>query len=156
MDWFDRLVSNRHLEAVILTDNQGNLLRSSRAMGDADEALPSMLQAMEVLAQTLTSEFDCGEARMVHVATELGHLMLFPLLNSTYYLALLAGRNAPLALITVDLERVLRKLTPDDLVAYEKSALLSEESGDLDAGEIIEAVEAWLRRRPTGDNNLPF
>lgn len=150
MDWFDRLVNNRHFEAVILTDNQGNLLRSSRAMGDADEALPSMLQAMEVLAQTLTSELGCGEARMVHVSTEIGHLMLFPLVNSTYYLALLAGRNAPLALITVELERVLRKLTPDDLVAYEKPAMLPEETSDLDAQEIIEAVEAWLRRKPFG------
>lgn len=150
MDWFDRLVSNRHFEAVILTDNQGNLLRSSRAMGDSDETLPSMLQAMEVLAQTLTAEFGCGEARMVHVATEIGHLMLFPLVNSSYYLALLAGRNAPLTLITVELERVLRKLTSDDLVAYDKPVVLAEESSDLDAQEIIQAVEAWLRRRTLG------
>lgn len=148
MDWFDRLVGNRHIEAVILTNNQGHLLRSSRALGGEDEVLPSMLQAMEVLAQTLTAEFGCGEARMVHVATEMGHLMLFPLVNSTYYLVMLTDRNAPLALITVELERTLRKLTPDDLAAYEKPALLPEESGDMDAQEIIEAVEAWLRRRP--------
>lgn len=151
MDWFDRLVSNRYIEAVILTNNEGHLLRSSRALGSEDEVLPSMLQAMEVLAQTLTAEFDCGEARMVHIATELGHLLLFPLVNSTYYLVLMAERTAPLALITVELDRTLRSLTADDLAAYDRPFTLPEEAGDLDAEEIIAAVQAWLRRKPFDD-----
>lgn len=152
MDWFDRLVSNRHIEAVILTNNQGQLLRSSRALEDEDDVLPSMLQALEVLAQTLTAEFGCGEARMVHMATEMGHLMLFPLLDSTYYLVMLTGRSAPLSLLKVELDRTLRKLTPDDLTVFGKPALLLDETGDEEAQEIIEAVQDWLRGRAANSN----
>jgi predicted regulator of Ras-like GTPase activity (Roadblock/LC7/MglB family) len=145
MDWFERLERNRYIEMVMVTDNQGHLLRSSRALGSDDELLPSMIQAFEALAQTLTAEFDCGDARMVQVSTEQGHLLVFPLIESLYYVAVLTQRAAPLMLITVELERTLRGLGHADLMLLEQSSGLSDE---LDAEELIEAVEDWLRRRP--------
>lgn len=151
MDWFERLSRNRYIEAIILANNQGSLLRASPPLGNQDEVLPSMLQALEVLAQTLTGELGCGEARMVHISTEQGHLMLFPLIGSTYYLAVMVELSAPLALIMIELDRTLRDLRPDDLAAYEVPFMLPEEADDLDAREIIEAVQDWLKRRPPAD-----
>ena len=53
MDWFERLAGNQYVEAVMLANNQGRLLRTSRSMRSSDELLASMFQAAEVLAQTL-------------------------------------------------------------------------------------------------------
>lgn len=140
MDWFDRLAGNRHIEVVMLANNQGHLLRSSRGVSSDDELLPSMLQALEVLAQTLSEEFGCGAAQMVQLSTEGGHLLLFPLAQSTAYLVVMVERSAPLMLILIEIERTLKTLTPGDLAA------LGQEP-ELDAGELIEAVEEWLRGR---------
>lgn len=140
MDWFERLASNRYVDVLMVANNQGQLLRSSRSISSEDELLPSMLQALEVLAQTLAEEFGCGAAQMVQLSTENGHLLLFPLAQSTHYLVVLVERIAPLMLILIEIERTLKSLSPDDLAVLNQSP-------ELDAGELIEAVEEWLRGR---------
>lgn len=145
-DWFDRLAGNRYIEIVILANNQGQLLRSSRPIASEEDLIPSMLQALEVLAQTLAAEFNCGAAQMVQLATEQGHLLLFPQLGSTYYVAVLVERTAPLMLILIELERTLGKLTADDFALYDTEA-------ELDADQLIEAVREWLRGRPRQAGN---
>jgi predicted regulator of Ras-like GTPase activity (Roadblock/LC7/MglB family) len=148
MDWFERLSNNRYIEAVLLANNQGRLLRSSREISSEDELLPSMLQAFEVLAQTLTAEFGCGEARMVHIMTEQGHLMMFPLFNSSYYVLAMVERTAPVMLVTVELERTLSRVSVDDLPVVEDDIGGQPDLAELDATELIEAVREWLRQRP--------
>lgn len=139
MDWFDRLVENRYIEVVLVTNNQGQFLRSSQAFGRDDEMLPSMLQALEMLAQTLTSELGCGSAQMVQLSTEQGHLFLFPVLDSTYYVVVMVERTAPLMLVVIGIERTIRSLT-------EKDFMIFDDTPDLDAGELIEAVREYLHR----------
>jgi predicted regulator of Ras-like GTPase activity (Roadblock/LC7/MglB family) len=148
MNWFERLAANRYIDVVLLANNQGRLLRSSRPISSDDELLPSMLQAFEVLAQTLTSEFSVGSARMIQISTELGHILLFPMIDSMYYVVIMIERTAPLMLIMVELERALGKLAQEDFDPFDEAVLLSDYPSDLDADEIIEAVQEWLRHRP--------
>ncbi len=139
MDWFERLVSNRYVEVALVTNNQGQLLRSSRAFGRDDEMLPSMLQALEMLAQTLTTELGCGSAHMVQLSTEQGHLLLFPVLQSAYYVVVMVERTAPLMLVIIGVERALRDLSESDFMIF-------DDAPELDANELIEAVREWLHR----------
>lgn len=139
MDWFDRLVANRYIEVALVTNNQGQLLRSSRAFGRDDEMLPSMLQALEMLAQTLTTELGCGAAHMVQLSTEQGHLLLFPVLQSAYYVVVMVEKTAPLMLVIIGVERALRDLTEDDFTIF-------DDAPELNADELIEAVREWLHR----------
>jgi predicted regulator of Ras-like GTPase activity (Roadblock/LC7/MglB family) len=133
---------------LLLANNQGRLLRTSRPIKSDDELLPSMIQAFEVLAQTLTAEFGYGEARMVQISTERSHIVLYPLIGSTYYVVVIAERAAPLMLLLVELERVLASLSKNDFAAYDDAPPQSSDSFELDAQELIEAVEEWLRQRP--------
>ncbi len=148
MNWFDRLAGNRYIDVVLVANNQGQLLRSSRPISSDDDLLPSMLQAFEVLAQTLSAEFSVGVTKMVQISTELGHILLFPMLTSSYYIVVMVERTAPLMLIMVELERTLSKLRQEDFDPYEETAFLLDSSSDLDADELIEAVQEWLRQRP--------
>jgi predicted regulator of Ras-like GTPase activity (Roadblock/LC7/MglB family) len=150
MDWFERLAGNRYIDVLLLANNQGRLLRSSRPISSDDELLPSMLQAFEVLAQTLSTEFACGTAKMIQISTELGHIMLFPLINSNYYVVVMVERAAPLMLIMVELDRTLSRLRQEEFDPFEEAILLSDQPSDLNADEIIEAVQEWLRQRPLG------
>jgi hypothetical protein len=148
MNWFERLAANRYIDVLLLANNQGRLLRSSRPLSSYEELLPSMLQAFEVLAQTLTSEFAVGTAKMIQISTELGHIILFPLISSTYYVVIMVERAAPLMLVMVELDRTLARLKQEDFDPFEEALLLSDQPSDLNADEIIEAVQEWLRQRP--------
>jgi predicted regulator of Ras-like GTPase activity (Roadblock/LC7/MglB family) len=148
MNWFDRLSGNRYIDVVLLANNQGRLLRSSRPISSDDDLLPSMLQAFEVLAQTLTTEFAVGVAKMIQISTELGHILLFPMIGSSYYIVVMVERTAPLMLIMVELERTLSKLRQVDFDPFDEAAVLSDTPSDLNADEIIQAVQEWLRQRP--------
>lgn len=145
MDWFDRLAANRYIEFVLLANNQGQILRSSRAFGTDDEMLPSMLQALEMLAQTLSTELGCGATQMVQLSTERNHLLLFPLMQSTYYVVAMVERMAPLMLVVIGFERALKNLSQEDLAPLDHVP-------ELDADELIEAVREWLHR-PNRDKN---
>jgi len=147
MDWFDRLSANRFVDALMLANAQGNLMRASRPFSNDDELLTSMLQAFEVLAQTITSEFGFGAARMIQLATEDGHILLMPLHDSAYYAAALLRRNAPVNLVMAELERVLSVISYEELRGIDPDRELIA----AEASELIEAVEAWLRSYPTED-----
>jgi predicted regulator of Ras-like GTPase activity (Roadblock/LC7/MglB family) len=148
MDWFERLTNNRYIDMVMVINSQGNMLRASRPLSSDDEMLPSMLQALEVLAQTLTTEFAIGAAKMIQISTEFGHIILFPVISSAYYIVIMVERAAPLMLIMVELDRTLSKLTQEDFDPFEEAMLIADQPSDLDANEIIQAVEEWLRGRP--------
>lgn len=141
MDWFKKLLADPYIEVVMVADNQGRLLRSSRGYSSDDDMLPSMLQALEVLGQTLADEFSSGVTQMVLLTTEKAHLLLFPLLQSTYYILLVIERSAPLASIVLTVETNLQELTVDDF-------MVEENPPPLNADELIEAVREWLKRRP--------
>jgi predicted regulator of Ras-like GTPase activity (Roadblock/LC7/MglB family) len=148
MDWFERLAGNQHIEMVMLANNDGRILRSSRPMRSSDELMASMFQAAEVLAQTLADEFELGSAEMVQISTQYGHLMLFPLARSTHYVVVVVERTVPYLLLMVEITRILTKVTPDDLAVYAQVVGRSDDLSDLDAAELIEAVREWLQQRP--------
>ena len=85
---------------------------------------------------------------MIQISTELGHILLFPMMDSMYYVVIMIERTAPLMLIMVELERALGKLTQEDFDPFDEAVLLSDYPSDLDADEIIEAVQEWLRHKP--------
>lgn len=148
MDWFERLAVNPHIESVLLADNQGRILRSTRPLGSDAETAASMLQAAEVLAQSLSAEFGCGEAKMLQISTKREHIMLFPLLNSTYYLVVMVERVAPLMVVMTEIERAMTNIDLDELAAYDERPMMrSDDTPVLDAEELIEAVREWLRSR---------
>jgi predicted regulator of Ras-like GTPase activity (Roadblock/LC7/MglB family) len=148
MDWFERLAGNQHIEMVMLANNDGRILRSSRPMRSSDELMASMFQAAEVLAQTLADEFELGSAEMVQISTQYGHLMLFPLARSTHYVVVVVERTAPYLLLMVEITRVLKSVTPDDLAVFAQVVGRSDDFSELDAAELIEAVREWLQQRP--------
>jgi predicted regulator of Ras-like GTPase activity (Roadblock/LC7/MglB family) len=149
MDWFDRLSANRFVDALMLANSQGNLMRASRAFSSDDELLTSMLQAFEVLAQTITNEFGFGSARMIQLATEEGHILLMPLHDSAYYAAALLRRNSPVNLVMAELERVLSVISYEELRDMDPDRELVA----AEATELIEAVEEWLRDHPAEDED---
>jgi predicted regulator of Ras-like GTPase activity (Roadblock/LC7/MglB family) len=149
MDWFDRLSANRFVDALMLANSQGNLMRASRPFSSDDELLTSMLQAFEVLAQTITGEFGFGAARMIQLATEEGHILLMPLHDSAYYAAALLRRNAPVNLVMAELERVLSVISYEELRTMDPDRELVA----AEANELIEAVEEWLRDLPADDDD---
>jgi predicted regulator of Ras-like GTPase activity (Roadblock/LC7/MglB family) len=149
MNWFERLESNPYIDSIILADNQGNILRSTRVLRSSSEIAASMLQSAEVLAQTLAEELGCGAAQMLQISTQWEHIMLFPVMGSTYYLVIQVERSAPLMLVMVDVERALDEMKQDDLVAMRRYEIQRDDTPVLDAAELIEAVQTWLRNRPT-------
>jgi predicted regulator of Ras-like GTPase activity (Roadblock/LC7/MglB family) len=148
MDWFERLAGNQYVEMVLLSNNQGRILRSSRPMRSSDELIASMFQTAEVLAQTLAEEFGLDAAEMVQLSTQRGHLMLFPLERSTYYVIVVAERSAPYLLLLVEIGRVLKTITSNDLAVYGQVVGQPDDLAELDAAELIEAVREWLQQRP--------
>lgn len=148
MDWFERLAGNQYVELILLSNNQGHILRSSRPMRSSDELIASMFQAAEVLAQTLADEFGLGSAETVQISTKRGHLMLFPLMRSTHYVMVIVERSAPFLLLMVEIGRVLKTVTPDDLAMYGQVIGQPDDLAELDAAELIEAVREWLQQRP--------
>ncbi len=147
-NWFERLVDNPHIEAVIVANNQGHILGSTRELRSDRERAASMVQAMEVLAQTLLSTLHWGPARMIQFSTDLDHILLLPLVNSTHVLVVLTRRTAPLALLMVELERVVNDLQPDDLNMMPDMMVHGDDTPVLDAAELIDAVQEWLQSRP--------
>jgi predicted regulator of Ras-like GTPase activity (Roadblock/LC7/MglB family) len=143
MNWFQTLGTNRYIRGIMVLDQQGRLLRSSLAVSSDDELLPSMLQAMDVLAQSLADELELGRTQMVLASMDRAYLLVFPLFQASYYIALLIDRLAPIAALIPSLERMLSSLTEDELESVDPLP-------DLNADEIIQAVADWLRHKPLG------
>ncbi|MBZ0296091.1 MAG: roadblock/LC7 domain-containing protein [Anaerolineae bacterium] len=146
MDWFQRLTSNPYVNAVLVADNRDNILRSSYPLRSDHAQLASMLQSAEVLAQTLASELNCGQAQLLQFSTQWEHILLFPLFQSTFYLVVQVERTAPLTLIMVDVERALAEIKREELSQMEVAKFV-DDTPVLDAAELIEAVREWLRSR---------
>ena len=145
MEWFDHLAENPHIETLLISDNRGHILRSTRKLKSDHEQVASMVQSFEVLAQALADGLDCGEAQLLHLTTDLDHILIFPLLGSTFFLIVQTSRRAPLMLLTVELERVIAALATADFVAMRERAGHTDDTLVLDAAELIEAVREWLQ-----------
>jgi predicted regulator of Ras-like GTPase activity (Roadblock/LC7/MglB family) len=150
MGWFERLESNPHIDAVVIADTQGRILRTTRPLSSDQETVASMFQTLEVLAQTLAGELRSGKASLIHLITEYSHILLYPLLDSTFFLVVEAERNAPLMLLAIEMERVIADVKASDLVDMQKSLVQVDEHSELDAQELIDAVQEWLHNRPAG------
>ncbi len=144
MEWFERLANNAHIQLVIVTNNRGNLLRTSYPLKSSSEKLASMFQAFFVLAQNLATQFEHNPAQFVLLSTKEHHVFIYSFDYPAYYVTIVVGRTAPLLLLMTELERVLAGLHPADLDALETR-------DDLSAAELIQAVQEWLREKPTGD-----
>jgi len=148
-DWFERLADNPHIEAIVVADNQGAVLRSTWELRSDHEQAASMVQALEVLAQTLSEALRFGPARMVQLSTDRDHILLFPLAQSTHVLVVQTRRTAPLAMLMIELERVVDSVCSDDLAVMREVMMHADDTPVLDAAELIDAVREWLQSRPT-------
>lgn len=148
LDWLSRLAKNPHIEAVIIADNDGYILHSSRSLRSDQEYLASMFQALAVLGQTLAQEFASNTMHFVQLTTENNHILLYPLIDSTYFLVIETLRTAPLMVLTIELERIIAEVVAADLLSRQHKAVLERQDVDLNAEELIDAVREWLRRRP--------
>src|SRR5690606_1828684 len=133
--WFERLVENPHIKAAIVADNQGRILRSTYAFGSDGEQAASMLQSFQTLGQALASALGCGTATMMQLTTDVDHVLVFPLFEEHFFLAVQASRRAPLMLLMVELERVLTKIKPADMVFMQEYAARADDTPVLDAEE---------------------
>jgi predicted regulator of Ras-like GTPase activity (Roadblock/LC7/MglB family) len=141
MDWFERITTHQFVEMALVADNQGHLLQCSRRIHSDDEMLPAMLQALEVIAQSLSDELGCGVTQMVMLSSQRSYLLLFPLYHSTYYVLVMVGKSAPLPWLIPSLEQMLETVSLKDFAAF-------DELPDMDAHELIEAVREWLLQHP--------
>ncbi len=155
MNWFERLVTNPHIDTILLTDNQGQILRSSKAIPSQDELIASMIQAAEVLAQSLTTELERGPAQMLQISTDNEHLLIFPLALSTYNLVVIVQHAAPLLAITALVEEIIPEIDTSEFTQLRRPARRSSDKMDndeLNAEEIIAAVQEWLQGRSHGNS----
>lgn len=146
--WFDRLVDNPHVEAVMIADSDGHILRSSRLLRSDQERVASMFQTLMVLAQTLAEEVG-DHVHNVQLMLELSHVLIFPVVDATCFLIVQVERAAPLLLLGVEFERVIGEISASDIaLLYEQARF--DDNNSLNADELIDAVQEWLRNRPSG------
>lgn len=150
-DWFERLANNPYIEAVVIADTQGRIIRTTRPLSSDQETVASMFQALEVLAQTLAGELRSGKASLIHLITEYTHIMMYPLLDSSFFLVVEVERSAPLLLLAIEMERVIAGLGPGDLQDAQQSLMGIDEHSEWDVQELIDAVQVWLWNRPAGN-----
>ena len=120
--WFQRLANNPHIETLLIADTQGQILCSSRELSSDHERVASMLQSLDVLAQSLADEFSSGKAQLVQLSTTEHHIILLPLVASTYFLVVQAKRSAPLTLLMIEVERVIQRVRADELLTLQAPA----------------------------------
>lgn len=159
MEWFVQLKESPHIEALLILSNQGEVLHSTYPQENYHKYTASMLQSAEVLAQALAQELGCGMAQLLQFSTKNHHIILLPMFTSTYYLVVLVQRAAPMLLVMTMLEQAIEQVMIEDLRMLSKQEGPPEVAGpaaeglsDLDASELIAAVEAWLRDRSRGDD----
>jgi hypothetical protein len=93
-------------------------------------------------------EFDSDHVCVIHLMMSDCHVLLYPLLDSRYFLLVQIERSAPLMLVTVEMNRVIEDVTLSDLNAMQHETLPVRTESDLDAEELIDAVQEWLHNRP--------
>lgn len=148
MEWFDQLIDNPHIEQAVCASSDGRVLCAIRSdiTGDSERAAV-MLQSADVLAQALASALGCGTVKMVQISTQREHIIIVPLLDSAYYLAVQVARTVPLLLFMMELERMLAQVQADDFAEPGDSDDHDDDTPILDAAELIAAVREWLRGR---------
>ena len=149
MTWFEQLCSTPHVKTVLVTDTEGRILRSSRPMLSLDELIASMIQAAEVLAQTLSAESKRGSLQLIQIATTKAYVVIFPLLRSAFHLTVITDRNITLEDIVAHIEELLPEIDLAELRALQQTIpkpkpMLPDDS-ELNAQELIEAVREWLQ-----------
>lgn len=151
MSWLDRLLANPHIQTVLIADNQGRVLHSSRPLSSEDELVASMVQAADVLADTILSEFGRGPIQMLQISTGSEHLLIFPLPLSNFHLVLIVDYEAALKDVLDALERLLPEIDLSALtLAREQPVrplITPPDDSELNADELIEAVREWLQGR---------
>jgi predicted regulator of Ras-like GTPase activity (Roadblock/LC7/MglB family) len=164
MEWFVQLSENPHIEALLVMTNQGQVLHSTYPQQTHHKYTASMLQSAEALAQALAQELGCGAAQLLQFSTKNHHIILLPMFESSYYLVVLVQRTAPMLLVMALLEQAVQQVMIEDLLELsenntpeEAAEAASEEKPsenlpELNASELIEAVEEWLRDRSRGDD----
>lgn len=155
MSWLDRLLANPNIQTVLIADNQGRVLHSSRPLSSEDELVASMVQAADVLANTILSEFGRGPIQMLQISTSSEHLLIFPLPLSSFHLVLIVDYEASLKEVLDVLERLLPEIDLSALsLAREqplRPAITPLDDSELDANELIEAVREWLQGRASSN-----
>ncbi len=154
MKWFDRISANRYVTTVLLADDQGRILRSSRPLRSDEERIASMLQSVEVLAQSLAAELWNSLAEMIHITTDSDHLLVFPLSDSRYVALVMLPRTAPLLLLLVEIRRALAEVEADELHALAQQPRVHNGDNtvmDPEAQELIDAVQEWLNQQRMSD-----
>ena len=154
MDWFQQLAEHEFIDTVIITDNQGTILRSSGPISGQNELIASMIQAADVLAQSLTTELGRGPVQMLQITTDNEHILIFPLALSVYHLALIIRLEAPLASLVAELEQIIAGIDVEEFARQKqvpaRSFSSQHKADDLNAQELIEAVREWLQNRSSG------
>lgn len=114
-----------------------------------------MVQAADVLANTILSEFGRGPIQMLQISTSSEHLLIFPLPLSSFHLVLIVDYEASLKEVLDVLERLLPEIDLSALsLAREqplRPAITPLDDSELDANELIEAVREWLQGRASSN-----
>ena len=143
MSWFYEITHNPYIDVALLVDSNGRLVATSNRVGSEAQRVASMIKAAEVLARGLSVELGGGEMHSLQLSTQFGHVLVLPV-GIAHYLIVLAGRDAPLELITVNMQRLLDDMDEDALAAAVQKPI-EPPSDDFDVDELIDAVSEWLR-----------
>ncbi len=88
----------------------------------------------------------------LQLSTQSGHVLVLPV-GAAHYLIVLTGKDAPLELITVYMQRLLDHMEEDELAEALQQAPADSDFDDFDVDELIDAVSEWLRNG--GDSTEP-
>ncbi|MCC7449753.1 MAG: roadblock/LC7 domain-containing protein [Anaerolineae bacterium] len=140
MSWFYEITRSPYIDVALLVDNNGRLVATSNRVGSEAHRVASMIKAAEVLARGLSAEMGRGEIRSLQLSTRNGHVLVLPV-GESHYLIVLAGREAPLELIFIYIQRLLDRINNEELAAFTEPVSSLD---DVNVDELIDAVSAWL------------
>jgi len=140
LSWFYEITRSPYIDVALLVDNNGRLVATSNRVGSEAHRVASMIKAAEVLARGLSAEMGRGEIRSLQLSTRNGHVLVLPV-GESHYLIALAGREAPLELIFIYIQRLLNRINNEALAAFTEPVSSLD---DVNVDELIEAVSAWL------------
>ncbi len=152
MSWFYEITHNPYIDVALLVDCNGKLVATSNRIGSEAQRVASMIKAAEVLARGLSVELGGGEMHSLQLSTQSGHVLVLPV-GAAHYLIVLTGKDAPLELITVYMQRLLDHMEEDELAEALQQAPADSDFDDFDVDELIDAVSEWLRNG--GDSTEP-
>ncbi len=143
MIWFYEITRSPYIDVALLVDNNGGLVATSNRVGSEAHRVASMIKAAEVLARGLSVEMGRGDIRSLQLSTRNGHVLVLPV-GETHYLIVLAGREAPLELIFIYIQRLLDRIRDEDLAVFTEPPPIVSPLDDMDVVELIDAVSEWL------------